>query len=53
MLDVHVLAADFAAVRGTELVEDFPQAGDMPRTECAGGEFAVEIPDGEAVGEWI
>ena len=56
-LDVHVLAADFAAVGLAQGLQDFAQGGDGfgrafadGLAEAAGEEFAVEIPDGEAVG---
>ena len=56
-LDVHVLAADFAAVGLAQRLQDFAQRGDRfgraladGFAQAAGEEFAVEIPDGEAVG---
>ena len=56
-LDVHVLAADFAAVGLAQGFQNLAQGGDGlgaaladGLAEPAGEEFAVEIPDGEAVG---
>ena len=56
-LDVHVLAADFAAVGLAQGFQDFAQRGDRLGAafadgfaQAAGEEFAVEVPDGEAVG---
>src|ERR1019366_3907815 len=60
-LDIHVLAADFAAIGLAQGLQDFAQgrhrfgcafvARKAPRFgEAAGEEFAVQIPDGEAVG---
>src|ERR1035437_3673659 len=60
-LDIHVLAADFAAIGLAQGLQDFAQGGDglrralvarkAPRFgEAAGEKFAVQIPDGEAVG---
>ncbi len=54
-LDVHELASDFSAVGLAQRFENFAQGGDalrlvVVRHERAGEEFAVEVPDGEAVG---
>ena len=59
-LDVHVLAADFAAVGLAQRLQNFAQRGDRLVTaladgfaEAAGEELAIEIPDGQAVGQRI
>ena len=56
-LDVHVLAADFAAVGLAQRLQDLAQRGDGlvaaladGFAQAAGEEFAVQVPDGEAVG---
>ena len=56
-LNVHVLAADFAAVGLAQRLQDFAQrrhrfgrAFADRLAEAAGEEFAIQIPDGEAVG---
>ena len=56
-LDVHVLAADLAAVRLAQRFQNLSQRGDRLGAALADRfaqrtrqEFAVEVPDGEAVG---
>ena len=54
-LDVHVLASDFSAVGLAQRLQDFAQRGHLLwlvvlRHQCAGEEFAIQIPDGQAVG---
>ena len=49
LLDVHVLRADLAAVRFAQRVEDVAQLRGQLAAQAAADEFAIEIPDGEAV----
>ena len=54
-LDVHVLASDFPAVGLAQRFQDFAQHSHLLRLivlrhQGAGQKFAVEIPDGQAVG---
>ena len=49
ILDVHVLDADRAAVRVPEHAEDVAQERGALVEEAARDEFAVEVPEGEAV----
>ncbi len=51
ILDVHVLDADGAAVRVAQDAEDLAQRGDRLAAEAAGGELAVEVPQGQAVAD--
>ncbi len=60
MLDVHVLASDFSAVGLPQRFQNFAQRGDgLGRAftdrcaQRASEKFAVEIPDGQTVGERI
>ncbi len=56
-LDVHVLAADLAAVGRAQQVDHLAQGGLVAAAEGVregiGVEMAVEIPDGEPVGERV
>ena len=54
-LDVHVLASDFSAVGLAQGLQDFAQRGHLLRLivlrhQRAGQEFAIQIPNGQAVG---
>src|SRR6185369_3930643 len=49
LLDVHVLGSDLPAVRFAQCVEDRAQRFYSFAAETAADEFAIEIPDGEAV----
>ena len=51
VLDVHVLDADVPAVRAAQRLQDVAQRHDLAvvAAEIADREFAVEIPQGEAV----
>ena len=49
VLDVHVLDADGAAVRVAQDAEDLAQLEEGCPAEPAGGEGAVEVPQGQAV----
>ena len=49
VLDVHVLDADGAAVRVAQDAEDLAQLEERLAAEPAGGEGAVEVPQGQAV----
>ena len=50
VLDVHVLDADGAAVRVAQHAEEVPQLHHRLAAEAAGGELAVEVPQGQPVG---
>jgi hypothetical protein len=49
ILDVHVLDADRAAVGVAQHAEDLAQPSDRLAAEPAGGELALQVPQGEAV----
>ena len=51
--DVHVLDADRAAVRVAQHAEHVAQLHPLLAGEPADGELAVEVPQGEAVGEHV
>ena len=51
ILNVHVLDTDGARVRVAQDAEDFAQFHERPAPEATGGEFAIEIPQGELVRE--
>src|SRR5690606_28223112 len=51
VLDVHVFEADGAAVGVAQDTEDVTQLGLSGIAETAGDEFAVEVPEGQAVVE--
>lgn len=47
--DVHVLEPDGPAVALAQQAEDVAEGHHRLRTEAAGGEFALEVPQGQAV----
>ena len=49
VLDVHVLDADGAAVRVAQHAEYLPQLHPRLAAEAAGGELALQVPQGQAV----
>ena len=49
VLDVHVLHADGAAVGVTQHAEDLPQLHPRLAAEAAGGELALQVPQGQPV----
>ena len=53
LLDVHVLDAGGPAVRIAQVGEGVAQLHHLVPAEAAGGELAVEVPDGEPVAERV
>ena len=49
VLDVHVLGADGAAVRVAQHAQDVPQLHPRLPAEPAGGEVALQVPQGQPV----